>query len=414
MEYGLIGEHLSHSFSKEIHGKIYDYKYELCEIEREKLDSFMREKSFRAINVTIPYKEAVLPYLDEIDPQAEKIGAVNTIINDGGKLKGYNTDFLGLLALITRHIKTLAGKKVLVLGSGGTSKTACAVAGKLGASEVYIVSRGERAGAITYAEAYKIHTDAKVIINTTPCGMYPNNGGKAIELDRFSEVEACFDAVYNPLRSAFILDAKERGIIAEGGLYMLVAQAVFAAEYFKSKKLPSGTIDKIFDEIYRKKQNLVLIGMPSVGKTTLGKRIAKKLGYSFLDTDEMIYAAEGKTPAEIINDLGEKVFREIEAREVKRAAAQQGAVIATGGGAVLLEENRRALRENGKIIFLNRPIEKLLTTGNRPLSNSEEKLRERYRERYPIYLAMADKKIDCGDSINENVLKIKEAFFNEN
>ncbi len=414
MEYGLIGERLGHSFSKEIHAKLFDYSYELREMSLEELDRFMREKKFKAINVTIPYKQAVMPYLDEIDPAAQRIGAVNTVVNRDGALIGYNTDFFGLRALIEKSGVSLSGKKVLILGSGGTSKTATAVAEAMGAREIFRVSRSEGEGVVTYDEVYKNHTDADIIINTTPCGMFPKNGTSAIELDRFQTLCGCFDAVYNPLRSAFVLAAKKRGIPAEGGLYMLVAQAVFAAEHFVSQQLPEDTIDRVFSEIMQKKQNLVLIGMPGSGKTTLGKLVAKELGLSFLDTDELIRTREGKTPAELITKYGEAAFREMEAAAVKEAAAQQGLVIATGGGAVLRDENLSALRENGKIFFLDRPLEHLVTSADRPLSSDREKLENRYRERYPIYCAAADIKIDCVQSKQQNVLNIKEAFLNEN
>jgi len=414
MDYGLIGEHLSHSFSKEIHGKLFPYSYELCEIKPEKIGEFMTAKNFKAINVTIPYKQTVMPYLDEIDPAAEKIGAVNTVVNRDGVLIGYNTDFLGLRALIKKSGVSLSGKKVLILGSGGTSKTAAVVCESLGAGEVYRLSRKASAKTVSYDDAYKAHTDAAVIINTTPCGMFPNNGSVAVDIERFPSLVACFDAVYNPLRSALILKARKRGIVAEGGLYMLVAQAVFAAEYFTGQSLPEGTIDRVYSEILSEKQNLVLIGMPGSGKTTLGKMVARELGFEFFDTDVLITEMTGKTPAEIITAEGETAFRDIESEAVSRVSAKSAAVIATGGGAILREENLLRLCENGKIIFLDRELRHLAVTDDRPLSSDLEKLSARYRERYPRYMAAADKRIECVYSKEANVLKIKEAFLNEN
>ncbi len=414
MEYGLIGERLGHSFSKEIHSKLFDYSYELREIAPEALREFMLARDFKAINVTIPYKQAVMPYLDEIDPAALSIGAVNTVVNRGGKLIGYNTDFLGLRALVLKNGVDFSGKKVLILGSGGTSKTALAVAHDLGAGLVLRVSRSEGEGTVTYDEVYKNHTDAQIIINTTPCGMFPKNGSSAINIEEFSSLCGCFDAVYNPLCSALVLAAQKRGIPAEGGLYMLVAQAVFAAEHFTGEKIERGTIDRVYKELLSQKQNLVLIGMPGCGKTALGTMVAEELGFSFLDTDEIIRIREGKTPAQLITEYGEAAFREMEAAAVREAAAHQSTVIATGGGAILREENLTALRENGKIIFLDRPIEQLATTADRPLSSDREKLEKRYRERYPIYCAAADEKINCVRQKAENVLKIKEVFLNEN
>ncbi len=414
MEYGLIGERLSHSFSKEIHARLFDYEYELCEIAPEGLDAFMREKNFKAINVTIPYKSAVMPYLDEIDPVAQKIGAVNTVVNCGGRLYGYNTDFSGLMALITRSGVSLAGKKVLILGSGGTSKTALAVCEQLSAREVYRVSRSEGDGVITYSDVYREHLDAEVIINTTPCGMYPHGGESAVEIERFNGLLGCFDAVYNPLCSALVLRARKMGATAEGGLYMLVSQAAFAAEHFTGKAVEKEKIVEIYNDIKKNKQNLVLIGMPASGKSTLGQMVARELSREFIDSDEEIGRKTGKTPAEIIRESGEGAFREIESEVIEKLSARQGIVLATGGGAVLREQNRMALRSNGRVIFLDRPVEQLFLGGDRPLSSSREELSARYSERYGIYCETADVKIACTYSKKENVFKIKEAFLNEN
>lgn len=413
MEYGCIGEHLTHSFSKEIHARLFPYKYELCELSPDEVGDFLKARNFRAINVTIPYKQTVIPYLDEIDQNAKSIGAVNTVVNRDGKLYGYNTDFLGMRALIEKMGLEVFGKKVLVLGSGGTSKTAESVAKSLGAREVYRLSREEKDGTITYAQAESSHTDAEIIINTTPCGMYPKNGTAAIDIERFPSLSGVVDAVYNPLRPTLVLKARERGIAAEGGLYMLVAQAVYAAEYFKDQKIEKERIEKVYSEILKRKKNLVLIGMPGSGKSTLGKMAAAELSMPFVDTDCLITEKAGKTAAEIIKLDGEKAFRDIEEAVVREVSSQQGVVIATGGGAILREENRRALKENGTVIFLDRPIDKL-ATANRPLSSDIEKLKKRYAERYDIYCALSDKKIKCVYSKQENLKKIKDAFLDEN
>ncbi len=413
MEYGCIGEHLTHSFSKEIHARLFPYKYELCELSPDEVGDFLKARNFRAINVTIPYKQTVIPYLDEIDENAKSIGAVNTVVNRDGKLYGYNTDFLGMRALIEKMGLEVFGKKVLVLGSGGTSKTAESVAKSLGAREVYRLSREEKDGTITYAQAERNHADADIIINTTPCGMYPKNGIAAIDIERFPSLSGVVDAVYNPLRPTLVLKARERGIAAEGGLYMLVAQAVYAAEYFKDQKIEKERIEKVYSEILKRKKNLVLIGMPGSGKSTLGKMAAAELSMPFVDTDCLITEKTGKTAAEIIKLDGEKTFRDIEEAVVREVSSQQGVVIATGGGAILREENRRALKENGTVIFLDRPIDKL-ATANRPLSSDIEKLKKRYAERYDIYCALSDKKIKCVYSKQENLKKIKDAFLDEN
>ncbi len=414
MEYGCIGERLVHSFSKDIHAKLFDYSYELKELSPDEVENFLIERKFSAVNVTIPYKQTVIPYLDEIDSIAKEIGAVNTIVNRNGKLIGYNTDFLGLKALIEKTKIEISGKKVLILGSGGTSKTATAVVSVLGAKEILRVSRGGNSCCITYDDAKEKHADADVIINTTPLGMYPNNDTMPIDISFFSSLSGVVDAVYNPLRSQLVLSALERGIVAEGGLYMLVAQAVFAAELFTNTKIQKEKIDEVFAEIYNQKKNLVLVGMPGSGKTTLGRLVAKNLNLPFLDTDDLIKEKSGKTASEIIKQSGEEFFRDVESAVIREISSKQGVVIATGGGAVLREENRRALKENGTAVFLNRPLEKLAITSDRPLSSDFKKLKNRYDERFDIYCDTADVIIDCSDDITENSTKIKDAFLNEN
>lgn len=409
MEYGCIGEKLGHSFSKEIHAQLFDYSYELKELATDQVDGFMRARAFRAINVTIPYKQTVIPYLDEIDPAARRIGAVNTIVNRGGRLYGYNTDFSGMTALLQKNGLDPAGKKVLILGSGGTSKTAAAVVSALGAREYFRVSRTGSEGCITYEQAYADHADAQLIINTTPCGMFPRIGSTPVELNRFPRLLGVADAVYNPLRSALVVEAHERGIPAVGGLYMLVAQAVFAAEHFTGGHLPDGTIDRVFRTIEAGKENIVLIGMPGCGKTTLGQALAEALGMDFADSDEEIVKSAGVPIPEIFARQGEEGFRNLEAESIRALAARQHTVIATGGGAVLRRENTTLLRENGKILFLDRPPEMLAVTDDRPLSDSYEKLKKRYEERYELYCAAADVRVDCSGGIAENTERLRKA-----
>jgi len=411
MKYGLIGEKLGHSFSKEIHNKLFDYDYELKEIPKDKIDSFLKEKNFKAINVTIPYKETVIPYLDFISDTAKEIGAVNTVVNKDGKLYGYNTDFLGLKSLIDKNNILLEDKKVLILGSGGTSKTALAVAKSLNAKQVLRVSRQKSEDLITYDEAIKNHNDAQIIINTTPCGMYPNIYACALDISGFEKLEGVVDAVYNPLRSKLVCDALNRGIKAVGGLYMLVAQAAYAAEKFIDAKVDFSKVDLIFNDLQRAKQNVVLVGMPGCGKTTVGKILAEKLNFGFIDTDDLIVEKYGNI-TEIFKNFGEKVFRDYETEVIKEASALQGKVIATGGGAVLRKENIDLLKENGKIYFLDRPLDKICATPGRPLSSNREDLEKRFNERYGIYCSCADCHImDSGtaegnaNTILEDVLK---------
>lgn len=410
MEYGCIGEKLSHSFSKLIHAELFDYDYTLCEIARERLDEFMKARAFRAINVTIPYKESVIPYLDYIDPAAEKIGAVNTVVNRDGRLYGYNTDFLGMKEMLRFEGISLAGKKVLVLGSGGTSKTAFCVAEDGGCRTVLRVSRSGRDGCITYKEAARLHTDAEIIINTTPSGMFPNIGESAISLESFGHLCGVADAVYNPLRSQLVCDAKKRGIPAAGGLYMLVAQAAFAAEKFTGQRVENEKITATYKKLFRQKENIVLTGMPGCGKSTLGRAAAERLGMDFLDTDEEIVKRAGKTIPEIFAAEGERGFRALESEVIADAAAKQHTVIATGGGAVLCERNIDLMRENGRIYFIDRPLEFLEIGKGRPLSQDKKALKKRYDERYPLYCQRCDRRIVPSQDKEENVGMIVKDF----
>ncbi len=412
MEYGCIGEHLKHSFSKEIHNALADYSYEILEIERKKLKDFFDKKDFKAINVTIPYKQEIIPFLDEISPEAKSINAVNTVVNRNGKLYGYNTDFYGLKALIERENVSLKDKKVLVLGSGGTSNTAVAVATFLGAKEVVKVSRQEKSGYVTYEYVYEKYTDFEIVINTTPCGMFPNIGNSAVDLKSFTSLEAVFDAVYNPLKSKLICDAKELGVVAAGGLYMLVSQAAYAVEKFIDTPIDNEKVESIFKNLYKNKMNIVLVGMPGSGKTTVGKRLSQKLSKSFVDTDDLIVEVQNKTITEIFSEIGETGFRKIEKEEVFSVSSRNNHVIATGGGAILNKENTDTLKENGRIYFINRPLEKLVATADRPLSRDDEALKKRFNERYSLYLQCADVVIDGSGTIDEVAERI-EADFNE-
>lgn len=408
MKYGLIGEKLGHSFSKTVHSKIASYDYELLEIPKTDIDSFMQKRDFCCINVTIPYKETVISYLDEISDEAKSIGAVNTIVNKNGRLFGYNTDFYGLSSLINKNSIEINNKTVLILGSGGTSKTANAVCESMNARKIFTVSRNGGEGFITYQQAAAI--DAEVIINTTPVGMFPNNFAVPISLDGFKNLEAVVDVIYNPLKTQLVLSAQKRGIKAVGGLYMLYAQAVKAAEIFTENEIKT----HVFNDIFKEKQNLVLVGMPSCGKTTFGKILSAELNKSFIDTDEEIIKRSGMPISEIFEKFGEKYFRDLESEVINDLSAYQGMVIATGGGAILREENVNALKQNGKIIFIDRPLSMLITTDDRPLSKSRELLEKRYNERYGIYSSVCDVKIKVDGEINDTAKLIKEGFLNEN
>lgn len=410
MKYGLIGEKLGHSFSKPIHEKIADYTYELKEISREDLLSFMEKKDFLGINVTIPYKSDVIPYLYYIDPVAEKIGSVNTIVNRDGKLYGYNTDFGGMKMLIEKSAFDYKNKKVLIAGTGGTAKTARAVAESLGAKEIINVSRkkGKNESYTDYESVYDLHSDADYIINTTPLGMYPDCDGYALDVSRFRNLKGVTDAVYNPLKTRICQIARQSGVESATGLYMLVAQAVLAAEKFTDIAFNVKELsDEIYEELLREKMNIVLIGMPGSGKTTIGRALAEKMGKSFIDTDDIIREKHGDI-SEIFRNHGEAYFRNIEAEAVKEAAYFNNTVIATGGGAVLREENVRRLRQNGIIFFLDRPLSDILPTDDRPLSKDREALKKRYEERYEIYKASADETIYVDGRVENSVRKITE------
>ena len=419
MEYGLIGEKLGHSFSKEIHNLIGDYSYELKEIPRDELESFVKAKDFNGINVTIPYKQQLIPYLDYIDESAEKIGAVNTVVNKDGKLYGYNTDFIGLKRLILKNGFNPEGKKVLILGTGGTCQTAKAVVSSLNAGEVFVVSRkasessdsnsgSSCSGQITYQQAETQHKDAKFIINTTPCGMFPASDASPLNLEPFTQLEGLVDVIYNPLRTKLVLQAKSRGVNASGGLYMLVQQAIAASELFFDKTIDAKKADSIYKKILSGKQNIVLIGMPGAGKSTVGRLIAKDLMRTFVDTDMLITEREKMRPAEIISEKGESYFRNVETEIIKEISSRNGLVIATGGGAVLKPENVIYLKNNGVLFFIDRDISRIKPTSDRPLSNNDSKLKELYKVRYPIYTSCADFSIKSDDFISHTVAAIEE------
>lgn len=406
MEYGLIGEKLGHSFSEIIHKRIGRYDYRLCPIRKEALDAFLKEKDFSGINVTIPYKEAVIPYLDEISPEAAKIGAVNTIVNRGGKLLGFNTDFGGMKAALERGGIPIEGKHVLILGSGGTSKTAMAVCEELGAASILRASRSGKGDCILYEEAL-CRKETEIILNTTPAGMSPNLEDCPIDLSFFPNLCGVMDVIYNPLRTTLLLEAEKRGIPAIGGLFMLVAQAVLAAEIFAEEKNLMPLAEPIDRELRKEMETIVFIGMPACGKSTIGKALAELLKKEFLDTDELI-EEKGTPIPEIFAEKGEARFREIEASVIASQREKRGCILSVGGGAILREENVKNLKRNGRLYFLDAPLSDLQSTADRPLSSSPEALKQRYEERYGIYTAVCDKRIPITRNLEENLRKIQK------
>ena len=409
MEYGLIGEKLGHSFSKELHAKITDYDYQIKEISFSELAPFITSKDFKGINVTIPYKTDVIKYLDFISDEAKKIGAVNTVVNNGGKLFGYNTDYFGIKELLKKANVSVKDKSVHILGTGGTSKTAQAVVSDLGAKKVTVVSRNKSGEIIDYDELKNQANSVQVLINTTPVGMYPKTEFSPVNLDDFANLDGVIDAVYNPLKTSLILQAEKRKINCLGGLYMLVSQGVYASAYFTFSKPNLTLIDKIYNQILAEKQNIVLIGMPSCGKSSVGKVLSSITGKEFIDTDEAITEKEC-APSVIIKEKGEKYFRDLESDVIKELSKENGKIIATGGGAVLREENAKALKQNGVVFFIDRALKNLLTTEDRPLTSSKEKLEKLYFERYAIYKNTCDFAVDGNASIEQVASAILKEF----
>ncbi len=420
MEYGLIGERLGHSFSKIIHNKINSYNYELKELLPAELEPFMLARDFKGINVTIPYKKDVISYLSHIDASAEKIGAVNTVVNRGGELYGYNTDIFGLEMLIKRVLALsgradLSGLKVLITGTGGTSLTAAAAAEALGAAAAVRVSRSGRDGALTYREAEAEFADAGFIINCTPCGMFPDDENMPMSLSPFTGLAGVVDVIYNPLRTRLVRSALDKGIPAEGGLYMLVAQAVSAYELFFGTEAEKELTDGIYSELFSQKENIVLIGMPASGKTTVGKYVAKKLGRRFIDSDSEIEKTEGMSIPDIFAQRGEKYFREVESRIISELSSGiNGAVIATGGGAVLNRSNIDKLKANGRVYWLDRPLEALMPTADRPTASNFEDIKKRFMERFPLYKSLCDARVPAYGNIDVVGKRIIKDFLKNN
>ena len=417
MKYGLIGEHLGHSFSKQIQTRIAeienvkDYDYQLVELDKEEFKEFMEKKDFKGINVTIPYKKDVIPYLDEMDESAKAIGAVNTIINVDGKLKGYNTDFGGFLYMVKAHNVHMEGKKVLIIGNGGACAAVKAVCKHENAKDIVIVSRSANRGAIGYDEMYTSHLDADIVVNTSPVGMFPNIVNAPIDVSWFHKLECVLDVVYNPILTRLCFEAQEADIKRVIGLEMLIAQAKYTFEIFENMSFDDSIIDEIKKEMLKDRCNIVLIGMPSAGKTTIGKMLEEKLGKEFFDLDDMIIAKAGKSIPEIFQESGEAGFRAIETEVAIEASKMNNKIIATGGGVVKHKVNMDFLRLNGITIFIDRDIDKLISSDpNRPLSSSKQALQQMYKERYPLYQKYAAYVAVNNANIEETVDDIVNAY----
>ncbi|ANU69624.1 shikimate dehydrogenase [Erysipelotrichaceae bacterium I46] len=411
MRYGLIGEKLGHSFSKDIHERIADYTFDLIPLSKEEFKTFMEKKEFTALNVTIPYKKDVIPYLDEMDEHAKAIGAVNTIVNRDGKLKGYNTDFTGFLYMVKKHNVHMEGKKVLIIGNGGASAAIQAVVQHELAGSMVIVDVVPGNGAISYDEMFSSHLDAEIIINTSPIGMYPRIGNAPIDISMFHKCEAVLDVIYNPILTRLCFEAQEMDIKRVNGLEMLIAQAKQSVEFFLDKRIDDQIIDDIYQDMLRERCNIVLIGMPSAGKTTIGKMLEDCMQKEFIDLDDIIIEKAGKSIPEIFEESGEAGFRAIETEAAIEVSKLNNKIIATGGGTIKHKVNMDYLRQNGITIFIDRDVDKLISSDpNRPLSKSSDALAKMHAERLPLYQKYAAYVAVNNSDIESTVTEIVEAY----
>lgn len=404
MQCGLLGRKLGHSYSPQIHSHLADYSYSLFEKEPEELESFLKSGDFKGLNVTIPYKKDVIPFLDELSPTAKRLGAVNTVVRrEDGSLIGHNTDYFGFCSMVAKSGLKVSGKKVLVLGSGGASNTAVAAMQELGA-EVIIISRS---GENNYGNLH-LHADAAVIVNTTPVGMYPNTGVSPIDLDLFPKLEGVLDVVYNPARTQILLDAEARGLIAMNGLWMLVAQAKESAEWFAGISISDDKIAQIHALLRAQMENIILVGMPGCGKSVVGRALAKAQGKRFIDADTALEERVGRRIVDIIPTDGEEAFRQMETDTLAELGKQSGLILATGGGAITRERNYPLLHQNGTILWLTRDLDKLPTEG-RPLSH-KDKMKEMFAIRQPMYRRFADHIIDNDGTLEQTLAQIEKVM----
>ena len=407
MDFGLIGAKLGHSYSVPIHAQLGDYDYRLYERTEAEFTELMRRRDFKGLNVTIPYKKLALELCDALSDTARAVGSVNTVVvRPDGSLYGHNTDIGGFIALAHRAGVAFEGKKAVVLGSGGTSLTARAACEQLGAREIVVVSRK---GPVDYNALYRDHADCEVLVNTTPVGMYPNNGERAVDISHLPNLTGVLDVIYNPDKTALILDAEARGLPCAGGLYMLVGQAREAATLFTVREIPESETERIYGLLRSEALNLILVGMPGSGKSTIGRALAEQLNRPFVDCDAEIVRRAGKSIPDIFAQDGETAFRALESRVVADLCKEKGQVVATGGGAVLRADNVQAMRQNGVVLLLERALDALSMDG-RPLSTSQEALKGMWAAREPKYRAAADAAIDNNADPQAAVQAAKEAY----
>ena len=410
MEYGIIGMPLGHSFSKPIHESISKITYEINPLSENEVLSLLAKRDFKGINVTIPYKQFVIPQLDFVDTKAKEINAVNTIINKNNKLYGFNTDYGGLKRMILDHKIDVKNKLCAILGNGGTHNTSYHLLKDLGAKNIITVTREKLDDTITFEE-FKSHSEIEVIINTTPVGMYPNNHKEIISLDNFPNLEALVDVVYNPIRTPLVIKALRKGINATGGLEMLINQAIIANEIFFDHKNDDSLYKSIYANIYYSKANIVLIGMPMSGKSTIGKALSEKLNKTFVDIDEEIIKRINMPISEYFSKYGEDKFRDIEEEVTSEIAKMNNAIISTGGGIIKRVNNLLYLKENGFIVHLTRDEDLLVYDNSRPLTKTTNDYKKLKEERLPIYRMNQDIEIDNSKEIDEVVKLIEEAFY---
>ena len=407
-KFALIGKTLKHSYSKKIHSMLGSYTYDLVELEPQELKSFILKKEYKGFNINIPYKKDIIAFLDEIDERAKKIGAVNTVVCKNGKLLGYNTDFDGMIYALKSAKIEVGQKNVLILGSGGTSNTAKAVAEFLGAKNVKILSRS---GEINYQNYDKTAKETQIVINTTPVGMYPDNYSCLIDLACFNKLEGVLDVVYNPAMTMLLKKARDLGVKYINGLPMLVAQAKFASELFLDNKLDDNLTENVIKKLSKESKNLVLIGMPGCGKTTIGKQVAQILEKEFIDTDAVIEQKAGKTIPEIFAKDGEEYFRKIESEVLMEVGRLSNKVISTGGGVVKKSQNYFSLKQNGVIVWLKRETD-LLASENRPLSKGKEEIKNLYKQRKDLYLLFSDGEVSNDVDIDSAIKKVVNVYEN--
>ena len=406
MEYGLVGRTLGHSFSPLLHRLLWGADYGLMPMAEEELEPFFRARSFRGVNVTVPYKKTVMPFLDEIDNRALRIGCVNTVIRqEDGRLVGYNTDYDGFGLLADRTGISFSGRNVLIFGSGATAGTAACVAEDRGCRKVTYVSR---TGKVNY-QNLDTQRDAEILINATPVGMFPDNGSAPADPALFPACRGVLDVVYNPLKSRLVQRAASLGLPASGGLPMLAGQAAAAMPLFGAGTCSPALLEQVLTRLERMQQNIVLIGMPGSGKSTVGRMLAKALDRPLIDTDQMVTEQAGKSIPCIFGEDGEASFRRMEAEMIRKAAVRTGCVISIGGGGVLLPENREALTWNGRIYYLDRDAGLLCRRG-RPLSDSGAALDRMVKKRTPIYEELCDRRVENNGTIQTAVQDILSDF----